>query len=47
MYRLPGLPTTDAAVTAGVRALRSSLQRLPVQWREGPARKAARERLAG
>jgi len=47
MYRLPGLPTTDAAATAGVRALRSSLQRLPVQWREGPALKAARERLAG
>lgn len=47
MYHLPGLPTTDAAATAGVRALRSGLQRLPVQWREGPAIRAARERLAG
>ncbi len=47
MYRLPGLPTTDAAATAGARALRSSIQRLPVQWREGPALRAARERLAG
>ncbi len=47
MYRLPGLAPTDAAATAGVRALRSSLQRLPEQWREGPARRAARERLAG
>ncbi|MDQ3732481.1 MAG: DUF2236 domain-containing protein [Actinomycetota bacterium] len=47
MYRLPGLPTTDAAATAGARALRASLQRLPAQWREGPARRAARERLAG
>lgn len=47
MYGLPGLPTTDSAATAGVRALRTSLQRLPVQWREGPALKAARERLAG
>jgi len=47
MYRLPGLPTTDAAATAGVRALRTSLQHLPVKWREGPALKAARERLSG
>jgi len=47
MYRLPGLATTDAAATASVRALRSSLQRLPPKWREGPALKAARERLAG
>jgi len=47
MYRLPGLGTTDAAATASVRALRASLERLPRQWREGPARKAARERLAG
>jgi uncharacterized protein (DUF2236 family) len=47
MYRLPGLPTTDAAATAGLRALRSSVQRLPAPWREGPALRAARERLAG
>lgn len=46
MYRLPGLTSTDAAATAGVRALRNSLQRLPIQWREGPAVRAARERLA-
>ncbi|MDQ3505464.1 MAG: DUF2236 domain-containing protein [Actinomycetota bacterium] len=47
MYRMPGLTTTDAAATAGVRALRTSLQTLPVRWREGPALRAARERLAG
>jgi len=47
MYRLPGLITTDAAATAGVRALRTSLQHLPVRLREGPALRAARERLAG
>lgn len=47
MYRLPALPSTDAAATAGVRALRTSLQHLPVQWREGPALRAARDRLAG
>lgn len=47
MYRLPGLSTTDAAATVGVRALRASLQRLPLQWREGPALRAARERLVG
>lgn len=47
MYRLPGLPATDAAATASARALRTSLQRLPVQWREGPALRAARQRLAG
>ncbi|MBA3799539.1 MAG: DUF2236 domain-containing protein [Geodermatophilaceae bacterium] len=47
MYRMPGLATTDAAATAGVRALRTSLQTLPVRWREGPALRAARERLAG
>lgn len=46
MYRLPGLATTDAAATAGLRALRSSVQHVPAQWREGPALKAARERLA-
>lgn len=47
MYRLPGLPTTDAAATASLRALRASVQRLPAHWREGPALRAARERLAG
>ncbi len=47
MYRMPGLTTTDAAATAGVRALRTSLQTLPARWREGPALRAARERLAG
>jgi len=47
MYRLPGLATTDAAATAGLRALRASVQRLPRHWREGPALRAARQRLAG
>lgn len=46
MYRMPGLQLTDAAATAGVRALQTSLQRLPVHWRQGPALRAARERLA-
>ncbi len=47
MYRMPGVTTTDAAATAGVRALRTSLQTLPARWREGPALRAARDRLAG
>lgn len=47
MYRVPGLPVTDAVATASIRALRTSVQRLPANWREGPALRAARERLAG
>lgn len=46
LYRLPGLPTTDAGATAAVRGLRRSLLALPAAVRDGPHQKAARERLA-
>lgn len=45
-YGLPGLPATDLATTAGLRALRTSLAVVPGAWREGPHRAAARQRLA-
>ncbi|RJK98062.1 oxygenase MpaB family protein [Vallicoccus soli] len=46
MFRLPGLPTTDLATTAGLRALRLSLLALPAALREGPHLTQARRRLA-
>lgn len=46
LYRLPGLPTTDLATTAGLRALRVSLLALPTSLREGPHLRDARARLA-
>lgn len=46
LYRLPGLPTTDLATTAGLRALRLSLLALPSSLREGPHLREARARLA-
>ncbi|MDQ3455822.1 MAG: DUF2236 domain-containing protein [Actinomycetota bacterium] len=46
VYRLPGLPTTDAGASAAVRALRTPLLALPASVREGPHQKAARARLA-
>ncbi|MGN6332019.1 MAG: oxygenase MpaB family protein [Motilibacteraceae bacterium] len=46
LYRLPGLPTTDLATTAGLRALRLSLLALPASLREGPHLRQARARLA-
>lgn len=46
IYRLPGLPTTDAGASASVRALRRSLLAVPASVREGPHQKAAYERLA-
>lgn len=46
LYRLPGLPTTDAGATAAVRALRTTLMALPPGVRQGPHQKAARVRLA-
>ncbi|CAN5237167.1 hypothetical protein BH20ACT5_BH20ACT5_20070 [soil metagenome] len=46
MYRLPGLPMTDPAASAAVRALRRSLLALPGSVREGPHAKGARERMA-
>jgi uncharacterized protein (DUF2236 family) len=46
LYRLPGLPTTDLATSAGLRALRLATLALPAAAREGPHLKAARARLA-
>lgn len=46
MFRLPGLPTTDAGASAALRALRTPLLALPASVREGPHQKAARVRLA-
>ena len=45
LYRLPGLPTTDASATAAVRALRLAGRRAPERLREGPHLRAARARL--
>ena len=45
LYRLPGLPVTDLAATATVRALRAGLWRLPANLREGPHLRDARARL--
>jgi uncharacterized protein (DUF2236 family) len=47
LYGLPGLPTTDLAATVAGRALRQALLTVPEQWIEGPAHRAARERLCG
>jgi uncharacterized protein (DUF2236 family) len=46
LYRLPALPTTDLAATAGLRTLRMALQAAPERYRGGPHLRAARERLA-
>ena len=46
MYRMPGLPTTDLAVSLQGRALRTSLLAVPRKVREGPHARAAHERLA-
>ena len=45
MHGAVGLPVTDAAATAAARALRRALLLVPDAQREGPHRKAARERL--
>jgi uncharacterized protein (DUF2236 family) len=45
MYRLPGLPATDAAATAAGLAFRSGLLVVPERLRHGPALKDARARL--
>lgn len=42
MYRMPGLPTTDLAATAAIRALRAGLQVLPDRWTGPPEVLAAR-----
>jgi uncharacterized protein (DUF2236 family) len=46
LYGLPGMPTTDLAATATVRALRASLLLVPATRREAPPVRAARERVA-
>jgi uncharacterized protein (DUF2236 family) len=45
MYRLPGLPTTDLAATAAVRALRAGATVLPDRWSGPPEVLAARAEL--
>lgn len=45
LYRMPGLPATDASATAAVRALRLAGSRAPERYREGPHLRAARARL--
>jgi uncharacterized protein (DUF2236 family) len=45
LYRLPGLPTTDAAATAAGLAFRSGLLVVPERLRHGPAVKEAHARL--
>jgi uncharacterized protein (DUF2236 family) len=46
LYGLPGFGVTDAAATAGVRALRQTALRVPPRVRESPIVRAARERVA-
>ena len=45
LYRLPGLPVTDAAATAAGLAFRSGLLVVPERLRHGPALKEAQARL--
>jgi uncharacterized protein (DUF2236 family) len=45
LYRLPGLPTTDLAATAALRALRTGLQVLPDKWTGPPEVLAARAQI--
>src|SRR4051795_3362918 len=45
LYRMPGLPTTDAAATAAGLAFRSGLLVVPERLRHGPAIKSAKARL--
>jgi uncharacterized protein (DUF2236 family) len=45
LYRLPGLPTTDAAATAAGLAFRSGLLVVPERLRQGPAVREAKTRL--
>jgi uncharacterized protein (DUF2236 family) len=46
MYRLPGLPTTDPAATAALRALRAGTAVLPERFSGPPEVRAARARSA-
>ena len=45
LYKLPGLPTTDAAATAAGLAFRSGLLVVPERLRHGPELKTAKARL--
>jgi uncharacterized protein (DUF2236 family) len=45
LYRMPGLPTTDAAATAAGLALRTGLLVVPERLRHGPELKSARARM--
>ena len=45
MYRLPGVATTDLAATVAVRALHTTLMKVPEARRDGPALTAAKQRL--
>jgi uncharacterized protein (DUF2236 family) len=45
LYRMPGLPTTDAAATAAGLAFRSGLLVVPERLRHGPELKSARARV--
>lgn len=45
LYRLPGLPTTDAAATLAGLALRSGLLVVPASLRQGPHRRDGERRL--
>jgi uncharacterized protein (DUF2236 family) len=45
LYRMPGLPTTDAAATAAGLAFRSGLLVVPERLRHGPEIKRAKARL--
>ena len=47
MYSLPGLGVTDAAATAGLRAFRQALLRLPQRARRSPIVWAGFDRVAG
>ncbi len=46
MYRLPPLPGSDPATTAGLRVLRVAIGALPEHWTHGPEYQAAMRRAA-
>jgi uncharacterized protein (DUF2236 family) len=45
LYGLPPLPGARIATVAGMRTLRRAVRALPEQYREGPAYRAAKQRL--
>jgi hypothetical protein len=47
MYSLPGLGLTDAAATAGLKAFRQALLRMPQRARRSPIVWGGYERVAG